>query len=95
MASRFEGQDGQAVVLLAKKQFPSDAELLGGFLSERLILSEIFQNDIYSKVGPSNSFSQSCSLRCTRRKGSLCINNVQAIALAAPPPPLLFPFFCD
>lgn len=41
------------MVLLAKKQFPSDVGRLGRLLSEQLTLSEIFQNDIYSKVRPS------------------------------------------
>jgi hypothetical protein len=47
---RFEGQDGQAVVLLVKKPFSSDAAELSKLLSEQTLLEEHFQNDVYSKV---------------------------------------------
>eukprot|EP00884_Botryococcus_braunii_P020463 jgi/Botrbrau1/70/Bobra.0022s0062.1 len=46
---RFEGKDGQAIVLLVKKPFTADAVQLSTLLSAKTRLEEHFNNDIYSK----------------------------------------------
>ncbi|KAK3250094.1 hypothetical protein CYMTET_8619 [Cymbomonas tetramitiformis] len=44
---RFEGKDGQAVVLLSRRHFAADS--LREILSLKTSISEIFSNDVYSK----------------------------------------------